>query len=224
MCIIDSMNKELTVLQVNLLRLAQTRDINSLSLRKIGELLGGEHPYSIQLARKALIRDGRLIYNARTGKVTLPTSQFTKNSLISIPVLGAVSCGIAAELANDGPREFLTVSPSLVDTKRWDDIFALVAAGDSMNQASIHGQTVDDGDYVIVRKADWSRVKEKDYVVSRIDDAYNLKKLHIDNNSQRIVLLSESSEPYSPIFIAEEDKDYYDIEGIAIDVVKAPTI
>lgn len=195
-----------------------------MSLRKIGELLGGEHPYSVQLARKALIREGLLILNARTGRVTLPTSLFSKNSLISIPVLGTVSCGIATELASEGPREFLTVSPSLVNTKRWDDIFALVAVGDSMNQASIHGQTVDDGDYVIIRKADWARVKESDYIISRIDDAYNLKKLHVDNNNQRIVLLSESSEPYSPIFIAEEDKEYYGVEGVAIDVVKAPVV
>lgn len=215
------MSKGLTVTQASLLKLAQTRDINDLSFRQIGKLLGGEHPYAVQLAKKALIREGRLIYNERTEKVSLPDGDFDRGSLIQVPILGRVSCGVATELAGEGPHDFLPVSPSLVHTKRWNDIFALIAAGDSMNEAKIHGQSVEDGDYVIVRKVDNYSPKDGDYVVSRLDDMYNLKKFHVDNDQRRIILTSESSERYTPIFIAEEDMSYYAVEGVAIDVVKA---
>lgn len=214
------MAKNTTPLQLSLLRLAQTRDINTLSLRQIGELLGGKHPYVVQLAKKALIREGRLIYNERTKKVSLPGMNYHRGALVQIPILGRVSCGIATEIATGDFHGFLSVSPSLVNTKRWDDIFALIAAGDSMNSAAIHGMSVDDGDYVIVRKAGDYHPVDGDYVVSRFDDAYNLKKLQIDNVNRRVVLLSESTEDYSPIFIAEEDMQYYAIDGVAIDVVK----
>lgn len=214
------MTKSLTPIQADLLKLVQTRDINNLSLRQIGALLGGEHPYAVQLAKKALIREGRLIYNARIDKVSLPEGNFSRGSLIQIPILGRVSCGIATELAGEGPHDFLPVSPSLINTKRWDDVFALVAAGDSMNRASLHGKSVDDGDYVIVRKVGAYNPKDNDYVISRIDNAYNLKKIRIDKDDRRIILSSESSADYMPIFIAEEDMQYYAIEGIAIDVVK----
>lgn len=215
------MSKGLTETQASLLKLAQTRDINNLSYRQIGKLLGGEHPYAVQLAKKALIREGHLIHNERTGKISLPNGHFDRGSLIQIPILGRVSCGVATELAGEGPHDFLPVSPSLIHTKRWDDIFALIASGDSMNEAKIHGQSVEDGDYVIVRKVDNYNPKDGDYVVSRLDDAYNLKKIHVDNDQRRIILISESSEKYTPIFIAEEDMPYYAVEGVAIDVVKA---
>jgi SOS-response transcriptional repressor LexA len=215
------MKESLTATQLAVLRLAETRDISALSLRQIGELLGGIHPYTVQLAKKALIREGKLVENRRTGRVTIPQSSLGESRLLNIPILGRVSCGVATELANEGPHDFLSVSPSLIQTKRFDDIFALIAAGNSMNQASIKGKSVDDGDYVIVRKGEWSTAKEGDYVVSRIDNAHNLKKLHIDQINQRLVLLSESTEQYMPIFIASEDLDYYGIDGIAIDVVKS---
>ncbi|HEY0965167.1 MAG TPA: S24 family peptidase [Candidatus Saccharimonadales bacterium] len=218
------MSKGLTSLQSALLNIAQTRDINKMSLRQIGALLGNEHPYAVQLAKKSLIRDGRFIYNERTKQVSLPSQNFDRGTLVQVPVLGRVSCGIATELATEGPHSFLPVSPSLINTKHWDDIYALIAAGDSMNNAQIHQSSVDDGDYVIVRKMSTYIPQEGDYVVSRFNDAYNLKRLRIDKENHRVVLMSESTEDYTPIFIAEEDMQYYDIEGVAIDVVKAVKI
>lgn len=214
------MAKNITPLQTAILTLAQTRDISKLSLRQLGSLVGDEHPYAVQLAKKALVREGRLIYNERSGQISLPTSVFDRSTLIQIPILGRVSCGVATELASEGPHSFLPVSPSMVNTKRWDDVFALVAVGDSMNLAQINKSTVDDGDYVIVRKVDGYTPNQGDYIVSRINDAYNLKKLHIDEVNRRIVLLSESTEEYMPIFIAAEDMEHYAIDGVAIDIVK----
>ena len=154
----------------------------------------------------------------------MPKFEFNRGTLVQVPIRGRVSCGVATELASDESGSFLPVSPSLIHTKKWDDIFALIATGDSMNDAHVHGSTVDDGDYVIVRKIDGYTPQDGDYVVSRIDDACNLKKLKIDRLNRRVVLLSESTEDYTPIFIAEEDMPYYAIEGIAIDVVKGVSV
>lgn len=220
------MKKPMTPLQADIFNLSQTRNLGDFSLRQIGSLLGDEHPYAVQLAIKRLVSDGRLIQNKRTRSLTPSPDYFTTNSMINIPIFGRVSCGIPTELADEGPSGFVTVSPSIVDTSHRNSIFALIAAGDSMNRASINGKSVDDGDYVVVRKSEWSwgGMREGEYVVSRINETYNLKKIHIDHEQQRIVLLSESSEPYEPIFIAVEDSDYYDIECVAIDVIKGVKI
>lgn len=202
------------------MRLAETRDIGKLSLRQIGHQLGGEHPYAVQLAIKRLLHDGLLLQNKRSQSILPADDKYAAGSLLSIPIFGRVSCGVPTELADNEPCGFVSVSPSLINARRAKETFALIAAGNSMDRANIGGNTVEDGDYVIVHKADGIQPRDNQYVISRIDEAYNLKRLRTDRLNRRVVLLSESSEPYPPIIIAEEDMEYYAIEGIAIDVVK----
>lgn len=50
---------------------------------------------------------------------------------------------------------------------------------------------------------------------------YNLKKIKVDNKNGRFILLSESDIDFPPIIVAKEDAQYFEIEGKAIDVIKA---
>ena len=217
------MSKELTELQANIFRLAQTRDLSSLTYREIAIMVGVSHPYTVQQAINSLLDKGRLLKNRATGKIISATNDTdSSRPLISIPILGKVSCGPATELAEYQSLGFVSVSPSTARIRKPEKTFALIATGDSMDAARIHGKTVEDGDYVIVEKGDWPEAKDGDYIVSRFNEANNLKRLNIDRQNRRVILLSESisSSSHPPIIIAEEDMEYYAIEGIAIDVVK----
>ncbi|MFZ1249728.1 MAG: S24 family peptidase [Candidatus Saccharimonadales bacterium] len=214
------MTKELTPLQADILRLAQTRDLSKMTYREMAKAIDIKHPYSVQQAMVRLIDKGLLMKNKKTGTILSTENNGSRTPLLSIPVLGRVSCGPAAELAVDYPSNFVSVSPSVARIRKPEITFALVASGDSMSAANINGKTVDDGDYVIIEKRQWGEASDGDYVVSRFNELNNLKKIRVDRAHNRIVLLSESVEEQPPIIIAAEDIDYYGIEGIAIDVVK----
>jgi len=209
-------------LQSQLLALAHTIELSAYTLRQLGDFLGGKHPYSVQQALDGLVKKGHLVRNEKTGEIYVPqANNSTGVPFLNIPVLGGVSCGVATMLAYDNPGT-ITVSPSVVSLRRPELSYALVADGDSMTAASISGKAVNSGDYVIVEKADMASIKTNDYVVSRLGETSNLKRILIDKANERIILLSESKHEfeYPPIIIAEEDMEYFQIEGKAIDVVK----
>ena len=90
-----------------------------------------------------------------------------------------------------------------------------------MNKANVDGQSIDDGDYVIVDpKA--RAIKNGDYVLSIIDGTANIKRYFNDRDNQRIILMSESSASFSPIFIHYQDMDNYLVNGKIIQVIKKP--
>ncbi|HWB39457.1 MAG TPA: S24 family peptidase [Candidatus Saccharimonadales bacterium] len=205
----------------DLLILAQTRDLGTMTYREIGELLGGEHPYQVQYNIRQLVKQGKLLHNLRTGSIYPANTRTSNDALVSVPVMGSVSCGVAIEYANNEEKGFISVSPSLINAGKANKLFALKASGDSMDLAHIGNNTVEDGDYVLVRQSEWGEAREGDYVVSLIEDCANLKRLHLDQANQRVILLSESAEDYAPIIIAKEDLQYYRILGIAVDVIKS---
>lgn len=214
------MTKGLTPLQTDIMRLAQTRDLSTMTYREMAKIIDIEHPYSVQQAVNRLINKGLLMKNKNTGTILPTTGNNSRTPLLSIPVLGKVSCGPATELAEDYPSNFVSVSPSIAQIRKPEITFALIAAGDSMSNAHINGKSVDDGDYVIVEKRQWGEASDGDYIVSRFNDMSNLKKIRMDRENNRIILLSESTYDQPPIIIATEDIEHYAIEGVAIDVVK----
>lgn len=215
------MAKQLTKLQADVLRLAQSRDLAKMTFREMAEVIGVRHPYSVQQAVNSLMKKGLLMKNKQTGAILASNEGRPSTPLLNIPILGRVSCGPATELAEDYPSNFISVSPSLAHIRRPEITFALIATGDSMSAARIQGKAVEDGDYIIVEKRRWGDALDGEYVVSRFNDMNNLKKLKVDYENGRYILLSESIEEQPPIIIAEEDMGYYAIEGVAVDVVKA---
>lgn len=214
------MTKDISPLQNRIVQLAKTQDLSEMTYREMASYVGAKHPYSVQQAIDRLIDLGLLIKNMNTGAIIAVTGDVGAKPLLSIPILGKVSCGPATELPENEPVGYVTVSPSTVDVRKPSDTFALIAAGDSMSEARIKGKSVNAGDYVVVEKRMWSNASEGDYVISRFDNMNNLKRLHIDRPNHRYVLLSESEIEYPPIIIDEQDIEYYAIEGVAIDVIK----
>jgi SOS-response transcriptional repressor LexA len=86
-----------------------------------------------------------------------------------------------------------------------------------MNEADIDGNNIEEGDYVII-DASYRGPRPGDYVLSIIEGCANIKKFARAKNGN-VVLLSESSTDYSPIYIDENDQ--FLINGRVAQVIKA---
>lgn len=209
-------------IQIKILNIARAKNLGPLTLRQLGGLVGESLPQKIlhhlvQLEKKGLIRydrDNRLIELIDKSK-TLPSG------LISIPIKGSANCGEASVFADDQTEGYMQVSTGLLNNFN-EGIFALKALGDSMDRAKIGGKSIDDGDYVLVDSR-YRTPKNNDYVVSVIDGMANIKKFLQNKEDGQVVLLSESSKNYPPIFISPDEMENYIVCGRAIQVIKKPT-
>lgn len=205
------------IIQEKLLKLANERNIGDLKLREIGKLIDVNHPQLIKHHLNQLEKKGLVIINKARGIIKRMSKDYS-SQLMAIPILGSANCGPAELYADSNIEGYLRVSPELVKSR--GDLFALRAVGDSMNKAVIGGNTIENGDYVIVtpRSED---VKNKDYVVSVIDGVCNIKKIFVDEQNNQIILLSESNKKFAPIIINPTSTDYF-INGKVVQVIKTP--
>ena len=208
-------------IQEKLLKLASTMNLADLSLREIGKHIGVSSPQIIKHHLMQLEKNG-LIQLDRLSKVMVKTQAgqtAPRSSLFSIPILGTANCGPATAYAQQEAEGFLRVSGKLLSKKR--GVFAIKASGFSMNKANVNGESIEDGDYVLVDPTA-SMIKNGDYVLSIIDGMANIKRFFRDTDNQRIILLSESSASFAPIFIHRDDLDHYLVNGKVIQVIKKP--
>ena len=138
-----------------------------------------------------------------------PTARSLETRLV--PIVGEAPAGqlMPAEENMLGqvqmPKEFLK-PPSA-------NFFLLRVRGDSMNRAKVEGQTIEDGDLVLVRQQD--RVDPGKIVVALVDGEATIKKLV--KAPGYYVLKPESHNPkHRPIIVAQE----FRIQGIVCRVFK----
>lgn len=205
-------------IQEQLLNLIDSQQIGSLTLREIGELIGEQFPQKIkhhldQLEKKSLIvidKRNNSIKKTHGGKIS-------GTSLVSIPILGTANCGPATFYADSNTDGYLKLSSSLLKKKK--DIYVVKADGISMNRAVIGGNTIEDGDYLVVDST-YSTPEDNDIVVSVFDGMANVKRFRSDPDNNRVVLLSESSRDFPPIIIHEDDD--FQVAGKVVQVIKKP--
>lgn len=199
-------------IQKKLIELSQTNDLRNFKLREIMRMLGEKHPQKVKYHMQKL---GFLM--------PTPGSKIgaDKARLIRIPLVGLANCGEATIYAESYDEKSLHVSKKILP-KETDDLFAVQAVGDSMDQANIQGNNIEDGDFVIVDPED-KDFNDGDYVLSLINGMANIKKFTKDSVSKQIVLLSESSQNYPPIYIHEDDMSYFMASGKVMLVLKSPS-
>ena len=90
-----------------------------------------------------------------------------------------------------------------------------------MNKANINGESIEDGDYVLVDPK-YNLLKNGDYVLAVIDGVATIKKYFKDIANRRIILLAESSASFSPIFIHFQEASSFLVNGKIIQVIKKP--
>lgn len=134
---------------------------------------------------------------------------------ISIPLVGSANCGPAELLAEENIEGYLRVPRDMVPKK--SGIFALRAVGKSLNRANIQGKSIDEGDIVLVDFEDRS-ARDGDYILSIIDGSANLKKYKKNVKTGEVTLVSETTEPWKPIFMLTDDD--WVVNGKIVGVIK----
>ncbi len=207
-------------IQQNIMKLSRTKELHQLSLRDIGELLGlgREKPQLVKHHLQQLVKRGLLVN--KSGKY-FPVSiekENRRSSLVSLPIYGLANCGQALSITDDQVQGYLKVSPSILRNRK--NVFVVIAKGDSMNRAKIGVDNISDGDYVLI-DSEKKNPEDGDYVLSIIDGAANIKRFKKDLSRQMIMLLSESSSNYDPIYIHFDDLSSYSVAGQVIGVLKS---
>ncbi|HDH31560.1 MAG TPA: hypothetical protein ENH26_02180 [Candidatus Wolfebacteria bacterium] len=204
-------------IQEKLIKLINSKNIDNLTLRQIGELIGENLPQKIKHHLSQLECKGFILIDKKNKKISRINNQRGIGELfVSIPIVGSANCGPANIYADENITGHLKVSKKLVP--RGKKLFILRAEGNSMNKANIkNGKSIEDGDFVIV-DADQISPESGQYVVSVIDGMANIKKFILDRENKRVILKSESTQDYLPIFIHEDDQ--YKVSGRVIDVIK----
>lgn len=205
-----------------LFEIKQNKSFGSLTLRDMGKLIGEHAPQKIkhhlfQLEKNGLIKIDKK--NKKIDPIKEGKLKETKASIIAIPILGYADCGNPKQIAEERPEGYLKISSKLLN--RTKNIFALRAVGNSMNRAEIGKakNSIEEGDFVLI---DYENKNPKEYALSVIDGMANLKRLIFDKVHNQIILLSESTQDYKPIYIHESDD--YIIGGEIVQVIKKPKV
>lgn len=200
-------------------------DISGFSLRKIAEKIDeAGSPQKIKHHLDQLAKKGFIKINPAHNTIEKIGSGSTADSMfISLPILGSANCGQALSFADDHIEGYLKVTKTILGdlVHNIKNLFVLKAVGNSMTRADIYTNNIEDGDYVIIDKTD-RKINDGEYVVSVIDGVANIKKIFFDTKNQQIVLVSESNQDISPIYIHQEDLDTYMIAGTVVKIMKKP--
>ncbi len=205
-------------LQSRLLAFFRSHPTTHVNLRQLGLKMGGEHAQNIKYHLQRLEQNG-LIQLRADGSVFLMSAQNAHAHLIAIPIVGAASCGVATAIAEENIEGYLQVSPSMIGRRR--DLFAIRAVGDSMNRANIGGHTIDDGDFVLIDHRQRTP-KNGDYVLFVANGLANIKRFTRNTRHEPIILISESTREYPPIYIHPSDYSDTMVNGHVLQVIKKP--
>ena len=213
-------------IQEALLKIAGEKNLGQMTLREIGALVGESSPQKVKHHMTQLQKKGLLKIDKAKGVVKKTMHEWENaleggSRILSIPILGAVNAGPAQIFAETNIEGFLKVSSALLNPAPRDaqTFLALKVVGPSMNRATIAGKRIEDGDYVIVDIAD-RNVKDGDIVLSIIDGMANIKRFRFDKENGHVVLMSESTKDFPPIFIHETDN--FMINGKVVQIIKKP--
>ncbi len=210
--------------QQRILDIASVKNLASLKLREIGELVGEPHPQKIKHHLSHLLKKGLLKQNRDKTIISPVSVTDQRDQFVSLPILGSANCGQATLLADEYPEGYLQVSKKLIPYFQPNEYFVLKAVGNSMNRATINGnKNINDGDYIVIDKKPKASYQNK-YVLSIINGMANIKKLIYDSTNHQIALMSDSSQDYPPIYIHKDDLSGYMINGEVVDVIKKPQL
>jgi SOS-response transcriptional repressor LexA len=205
-------------IQQKILELAKKHDLGSLSLRKIGELIGQPHPQQVKHHFEKLVSAGLLKASFDRKVVKRVDVSKVNTGIVLVPIFGSANAGPATIFADEALQGYLHVSKSLLP-KVAKKVFAVRVSGNSMNKAKVKDDYIEDGDYVII-DAQQVSPKSGSVVLSTIDDVANIKRLVRDEKNGQIILASDSKEEFAPIYINATETESYRINGTVVGLFK----
>lgn len=216
-------------IQEKILAVMTKKNLKGLSLRSIGELVGEINvPMSIRHHLSQLEKFGliRVDWETKNYELVKKGTEDQHSYFFNVPILGSADCGPARQIAEARPQGYLKISKKILKNNK--GVFALRAHGKSMNKAKIKGlnhqeKNIEDGDYVLV-DSKYVQPKNGDYVLSVIDGAANIKKFFADKENEQVILMSESSYNYPPIYIHWDEAGECIVNGRVVEVIKKPKL
>jgi repressor LexA len=212
-------------IQTKLIHLLNHQELGGLSLRQISKLLGVENkPQIVKHHLLQLEKAGLIQSNPGKNVIKLTKrgfgSESANNLFYSLPIVGSANCGPATLFAEERIEGYLKISSKMLPPKKQHKLYVLIANGQSMNLAQIReGVTIENGDFVIVDSS-YKMPRDGDIIVAVIDSMATIKRYKKDPSYSRIILESESTENYLPMFLHMEDD--FTISGKVMDVIKKP--
>ncbi len=210
--------------QQKILDLLKKGPLMGLTLREIGARIGEpESPQRIKHHLEQLATKGFIRIDKQRNLIEKIQSGAAQGNLIALPIMGSANCGEATLFADNQIEGYLHVTKGILGklVSKVKDLFVLRAVGQSMNRADVAGETIQDGDFVIVDRKNIAP-QNGDYVVSVIGGVANIKKIRLEPQKSQIILVSESSQDVPPIYIHQDDLDQYMISGVVAKVLKQP--
>lgn len=206
--------------QQKILNFAKENNISSLSYREIAKRLNLSSPQIVIHHLEQLKKKGLIYFDKDKKQRIAKPKSFVVDNFFNIPIVGSANCGPAMELAQEQITGFLKISKRVLNTSNGEGLIALKAVGQSLNKANIFGDSVNEGDYLIVDCN--KQPKNHDYILSVIDGAANFKKFFKDDKKEEIRLVSESTLDIPPIILHKDDLETsgYLVNGVVIKVVK----
>lgn len=174
------------------------------SMEELRVVLGLGSISSVQRHTDALKEKG---YLENTRGLSFPES----TEKVRIPLVGNVACGVPL-LATENIEAYISYDASQIRGSS-DNYFFLRAVGDSMNKANVSGKSIEDGDFVLIRKQQTAEPGRR--VVALLGDEATIKKFVPEDGHVR--LQPESTNPRNKPIILFED---FSIQGVVQDVIK----
>ncbi len=201
------MNIELTPKQkIVLTAISQLTKKNGTTptLEELRSYLGYSHTSSVQRHTDILKRKGYL-------NQTRSISASSLAEVVQIPLVGNFACGKPL-LVSENIEAYIPYDSSNLSGNS-EDFFFLRAVGDSMNKANVKGKNIDDGDYVLVKKAVAADFGSK--IVALIGDEATIKKMV---RGDGCIKLEPETDNFSnkPILLFED----FMIQGVVYDIIK----
>lgn len=179
-------------------------------IRKASEL---NYISSVQRHVEALKDKGYLDHIPNQSRSLQPSNSHSHK--INIPLIGNVAAGTPI-LAIEDIEAYIPYESTKVKANL-KDYFFLRAVGDSMNKASVNGNSINNGDYVLIRKqntADFGQI-----VVALIGEEATIKKY--TKGEGHIILQPISFNPANkPIYLFDD----FLVLGIVVDVIKGEVV
>ena len=171
-----------------------------------------------------LVADGYVKFDRDNKIATLVKEAETDNivdtQFIRIPIYGSANCGPGTFFADNTPSDYLTVTTNALNDlarKAVRTLAAVRAVGDSMNDTNIGGKKIEDGDIVIVNKADTDLIDGRRFLVG-LNGMAMIKRLGLRSGESYGLLLSDSTEKKDPIVVTPSDN--FAVSGRVIQVFK----
>lgn len=140
-------------------------------------------------------------YISRTGAnrgITVIDNEFKKDFTL-IPILGYANAGKPLVNAVEEDLGNLEVDNKLIPNST--ELFAVIIKGDSMNERTVNGVEMKDGNFAIINKD--AVPDEGEVALAIIDGSATLKTLTYGH--EKIILQPESSNPvHQPIYVHDE--------------------